>query len=143
MGAWGLGLLGALAGWSKAGDAPDTAVAVALAAVLLLGSLPARLAEGDPPWLDRWLGVSPLRVGAARAVAAWLYAQGAIVPTAAALALRHGVEALWRLVAVVVIGAVAAAAGATLASRWRRKAVWLYGPAALVVWWIVVGRALG
>lgn len=143
MGAWGLGLLGGLAGWSKASDAPDTAVAVALAAVLLLGSLPAHLAEGDPPWLDCWLGVSPARVGAARAVAAWLYSLGAIVPTAAALALRHGAEALWRLAAVVVIGAVAAVVGASLASRWRRRAVWSYGPAALVVWWIVVGRALG
>lgn len=142
MGAWGLGLIGGLAGWSKAPDAPTTAAALGLAAVLLLGALPARLAEGDPPWLDRWLGVATLRVGVARALTAWLYAQAALVPTAAALAVRHGRSALLGLAAASALGALAAAAAAALAARWRGRAVWLYGPAALVVWAMVAGRAL-
>ena len=46
---------------------------------VLIGTMPAALAAGDPPWLDRALGVSRARVGAARATAAVLYAQGLLV----------------------------------------------------------------
>lgn len=141
MGAWGLGGLGALAGWSKAADAPATAAAVVLAAVLLLGVLPTRLADGDPPWLDRWLGVPAARVGAARAAVAFLYAQGAVIPAAAALAVRHGREALLPLVLAEALGLLGAVAGAGLAARWRGRAAWLYGPGALVVWAVVAGQA--
>lgn len=143
MGAWGLGLLAGLAGWSRAADAPSTAAAVGLAAVLLMGALPARLAEGDPPWLDRWLGLSPPRVAGARALVAWLYGQGALIPAAAALAIRHGRGALGGLLTVELIGAAAALVGAGMAARWRGRAVWVYGPAALVVWAVVAGQALG
>ena len=141
MGAWGLGAIGALAGWSRAADAPTTAAAVVLAAVLLLGVLPARLADGDPPWLDRWLGVSRYRTGVARGLVAFLYAQGAVLPTAAALAVRHGRGALGGLLVAEMLGFLAALCGAALASRWRGRATWVYGPVALVVWAVVSGGA--
>lgn len=138
-GAWGLGGIGALAGWSKAPDAPATATALVLAAMLLLGVLPARLAEGDPAWLDTWLGVSRRRSGVARGVVAFLYAQGAVLPTAAALAVRHGRGALGGLLLAEALGFVGAMAGAALAVRWRGRAAWVYGPGALVVWTVVAG----
>ena len=56
-GAWLLGGVGALAGWTASPDAADRVMVVGCGAVLLLGALPVRLAEGDPDWLDQALVV--------------------------------------------------------------------------------------
>ena len=66
-----------------------------------------------------------------------------LIPAAAALAIRHGRGALGGLLTVELIGAAAALVGAGMAARWRGRAVWVYGPAALVVWAVVAGQALG
>ncbi len=142
MGAWALGALGALAGWSGAATAPGQAAAVAAGGALLLGALPARLADGDPPWLDRWLGVGGLPVARARATVAVLYAQGVVVPMAAALLIRHGLGSLWVVGLAEALALGGAGLGAGLAARWRGRAAWAYGPAALLAWAAVAGQVV-
>lgn len=138
-GGWLLGVLGALAGWTGSPDAPDRVLMVAGGAVLLLGALPVRLAEGDPGWLDQSLGVSPTRVGRARALTAWLYAQGAVLPAFAALALRHGLGAALRpLLAVEALAALGALLGALAARHQGPRGAWLYLPAAVLLWALVI-----
>ena len=140
MGAWFLGALGALAGWQASPDAPVKVLLIAGAAVLLLGALPCRLAEGDPQWLDQALSLSRWRVARARMLAAFSYAQGAILPPAFTLWVRHGSEALVVIAQVELLAVVGAVAGAAGASRWRGQALWLYGPASLLLWALAVGR---
>lgn len=143
-GAWLLGLGGALAGWTGSADAADRALAVGAGAVLLIAALPVRLAEGDPEWLDLALGVDARRVGRARAVAGWLYLQGAILPTTLALGLRHGLGAALEVaLALELIGALGAALAALAAARQRGRAVWLYGPAAVLIWAISLNTLSG
>ncbi len=142
MGAWGLGLVGAFAGWSPKEGAAASVVAVAGAAVALVCAVPGRLAEGDPAWLDDALGVRPRRVGGARAMVAWLYAQGAILPAVAALFVRHGSVAVIALVVLELFAGLTAAASAVAAWRWRARSTWAYAPLALVAWAGVAGLAL-
>lgn len=138
-GAWLLGVLGALAGWSDDPAAAARVIAVSGASTLFLGFLPSRMAAGDPAWLDAALGVRPGRVAGARAVATFLYAQGALLPPAAALAVRQGSAFLAPLLAGELLAALGAALGALAAMRWRERGAWVYGPAALVVWAAVTG----
>lgn len=138
-GAWLLGLGGAFAGWTGSADAADRALIVGAGAALLIAALPVRLADGDPEWLDRSLGVDARRVGAARAIAGWLYAQGAILPPVLALAVRHGVgPALSTLLALELVAALGAAVAALAAAHQRGRGAWLYGPAAVMIWAIAL-----
>lgn len=138
-GAWLLGGLGALAGWTGSPDAPDRVMVVVGGAVLLLGALPVRLAEGDPDWLDLSLGVPRGQVSRARAMAAWLYAQGAVIPAIAALTLRHGLGAAPRpLLALELLAAVGAGLGALAARHQGARGAWLYLPAAVLLWALVI-----
>lgn len=137
-GAWGLGILGLAAAWTPEPTAALRTVAVAGASVALLGALPARLAEGDPPWLDAMLGVRPGPVLRARLLTAFLYAQGAILVPVAALLVRHGTVSFLVLAILELLALGGAAAGAWAASRWRERGVLAYGPLAVVVWALVV-----
>ena len=139
-GAWILGFGGFFAGWSGEPGAPGRVVAFAGGAVLLVAAVAPRLAEGDPEWLDRALGVSAGQVGRARATVAWLYAQGAIIPPVLAVAVRHGAgEAAGALAAVEALAAVGAVVSAGVAWRWRGKGLLAYGPVAVVLWALVAG----
>lgn len=143
-GAWLLGLGAALAGWTGSPDAADRVLVVGAGAALLIAALPVRLAEGDPEWLDLALGVDARRVGVARAVAAWLYVQGAILLPALALAVRHGlVPAALTLLPLEAVGALGAALAALAAARQRQRAAWLYGPAAVLIWAVTVNTLSG
>jgi len=139
MGAWGLGLVGAFAGWSEDAHAPAAVVAVAGAAVALIAAVPTRLAEGDPPWLDEALGVDPGRVALARTAVAALYAQGAILPAIAALLVRQGGRALAPLLVLELSALVAGAFAAQAARRFRSQGVLAYAPVAVLAWAAVAG----
>ncbi len=89
-GAWGAGVATALVGWSGRDDAPAQAVAVGGAALLLIGAVGLRLAATDPGWLGQALPVPSAQRGAARALAVLGWMQGVILPTLAAVGLRHG-----------------------------------------------------
>lgn len=134
-GGWLLGAVGLLAGWSDEPAALARVIQVAGGAVVLLGALPARLADGDPEWLDLWLGVGRARVARGRAVATLLYQQGVVLLPVLALLLRQGLgPALTALVTLEALAVLSAALGAALASRWRGRAIWSYGPLALILW---------
>ncbi len=138
-GAWLLGGVGALAGWTASPDAADRVMVVGCGAVLLLGALPVRLAEGDPEWLDQALVVPRGPVSRARAAAAWLYAQGAVIPAIAALALRHGLAAAARpFLALELLAAVGAGLGALAARHQGPRGAWFYLPAAVLLWALVI-----
>ena len=140
LGGWGIGALAALAGWSDDPEGAARAMALAGAGALLMTAIPTRMAEGDPPWLDRALGISPARVAGARAGVAWLYAQGAILPPLLTLGLRQGGAAAALLLAVGEgLALLGAAGGAAAAMRLRGRGVWVYGPLALLTWATVVG----
>ncbi len=142
MGAWGLGVVGALSGWSADPGAPAELVAVAGAAVALVSALPGRLAEGDPEWLDRALGVSPGRVARARGTVAFLYAQGAVIPGVLALGVRQGFAAFGPLLLLELFALAAAAVAAAAAWRWRQRGAWAYAPIAVLGWAAVAGLSL-
>lgn len=136
-GAWGLGLVGAFAGWSAAPAAPAAVVAVSGAAVLVIAALPGRLADGDPPWLDQALGVQPARVMTARAMVAFAYAQGAILPPLLALLIRQGLAVLLPALVLQALAALASLACAGLARRWGARSIWAWLPIAVLVWALV------
>jgi hypothetical protein len=134
LGAWGLGLLGALAAWSGATDSAGQVLTVTGGAVLLYSLIPPLLAAGDPGWLDDALGVSERQVDRARLLVGLLYAQGAVVPPLAAGLIRHGAAVLPSLLAVEVVGATVLLISTRLARRKGRAATWWVGPLALVAW---------
>ncbi len=143
-GAWMLGAVGALAGWTGSEDAAGRALAVGAGAGLLIAALPVRLASGDPPWLDLALGVDPRRVSRARAVCAFLYAQGALLPTALALGIRHGAGvALPTLATLELVTALGGAIAALAARHQRERGAWLYGPAAVLIWALALNTLSG
>lgn len=140
LGAWGIGVIAGIAGWSDAADAATQVLLVASAGVLLITALPTRLAMGDPIWLDRALGVNGVKVGWARASVGVLYALGVVLPPAAALSIRHGLPSA-AMVAGILVGASVLGAGlaTVLAVRMRRRGVWVYGPVAMLLWSIILG----
>ena len=139
-GAWLLGVVCAFAGWSSAPEAPLEALTITSGGALLIAAVPVKMAEGDPVWLDQALAVSPWRVAAARGSVALLYAQGVILPPAAALLIRHGSSAA-SVMLLAELAAVIGAAGAALAAKsLRGRGVWVYGPAAVLLWAATVGR---
>ncbi|MCK6505683.1 hypothetical protein L6R53_20180 [Myxococcota bacterium] len=134
MGAWGLGLLGAMAGWSADPGAASQVVLVAGAATVLVAAVPTRLAEGDPAWLDQALGVRAGPVVHARAAVAFLYAQGAILPALLALLIRQGGAILRPLLLLELLALVAAFAAALIARRLRGRGAWAYAPLGVLAW---------
>lgn len=141
-GAWLLGAGAAFAGWTASPDAPERVLAVGGGAALVIAALPIRLAEGDPAWLDRALGLPARRVGAARVVATWLYLQGVVIPPVLALLLRHGLApALAAMLLLELLGALGATLAA-LAARHARASL-LYGPAAVLLWAVSVNTLSG
>lgn len=134
VGAWGLGLLGLLAAWSTDPGVEGRLLSVVGGCLVLYALLPARLAQGDPPWLDEALGVSPRAVDGARLGVAWLYGQGVVLPALAAGLLRHG-HAVWVPVLVVeLVGLLTIGTGVLFARRMRGQGAWFMGPIALVAW---------
>ncbi|MCB9778778.1 MAG: hypothetical protein H6742_09465 [Alphaproteobacteria bacterium] len=134
MGAWGLGLVGLFAGWSADPSAPADLVAVAGGAVALLSVLPTRLALGDPPWLDRALGVRAGPVAVARASVSVLYAQGSILPPVAALLVRQGLRCVAPFLMVELLAVILSVVASLLAARLRGRAAWVQAPLAVVAW---------
>lgn len=146
-GGWSLGLCTLLAVWSDEVDVMARIFAVAGGGGLLMAGLPLRLAEGDPPWLDRALGLRPAAVGLGRALTAVGYAQGVVLPGLLG-ALRHPArDVIGALLGVELAVLVGSGAAAALAARWRGRGAWLYGGLAVVAWaWIGGGfwaRLLG
>ena len=135
--AWLLGLSTLLAVWSDEVDVTARIFAVAGGGGLLMAALPLRLAEGDPPWLDRALGLRPGAVAAGRALTAVGYAQGVVLPGLLG-ALRHPArEVLPALIGVEVAIFIGSCSAAALAGRLPKRAAWLYGGLAVVAWaWI-------
>lgn len=142
IGAWTLGLSTLLAVWSDEVDVFGRILAVGGGGALLIGALPFRLAEGDPPWLDRALGLRTTAVAWGRARCAALYAQGVVVPGLAGL-VRHGVsEVVPGLLLVELTALAASGAAAALAARGGRRAAWGYGAGAVVAWAALAGGFL-
>ncbi len=139
-GAWGLGLLGAIAGWSDASDATPRVVVVAGGALLCLAALAIVMERGDPPWLGRSIGLAPGPRLLARGLAVLAYLQGALLPGVLSVLLRRGGEALL-LLAELELLALGATTLATLASPLGRRAWAAYVPLALGAW-ILASRSV-
>ncbi len=134
VGGWTAGALAALGAWARDADGLGWALFLAGGAALAVASMPALLAAGDPPWLDKALGVSPARVAVARALTALLYAQGTVLPMLGAGLIRHGAGILPGVLLVeglALTGSVLAALGSRYLGP---RALYLYGPLALVLW---------
>lgn len=129
-GGWILGLVSAALCWSDV----SRASMVGAGSVVLIAGVAARMADGDPLWLDNALGVSAARVAVARFVVALAYTGGVLVPLGLVLSLRHGMSGLVMLVSLVVLTVVVSFVAAAIARWWRERATWAYGTLALVAW---------
>jgi hypothetical protein len=136
-GAWALGLLAGLAGWSTDPWAAHQAVYLATAAIGLLSGLAIRMEQDDPAWLQEALALPPGRRLVGRAVATYFALQGAVLPTAAAVAIRQGALGLGVLVILEVFVAIAACF-ASLASPLRGRAWFIHVPSVLFAWLVVL-----
>jgi len=134
VGAWGLGLLGLLAAWSTEPGVAGRLLSVVGGCALLYALLPPRLSGGDPVWLDEALGVQVNKVDNARALVAFAYAQGVVLPALAAGLVRHGTAVLLPLAVVEIIAALLIFVSSKLARRMGERAAWIMGPVALVAW---------
>jgi hypothetical protein len=139
-GAWGLGSLAAVAGWTSADDAPARALLVSGSAVAVLASLAIRMETGDPAWLGRALGLRRSPLVLSRGLVVFAYLQGAILLPVVAVWLRRGVDALplLGLLELLAIGCTAAAAALSVAGT---RAWFAYPPLALA-FWILIERSL-
>ncbi|HIA01615.1 MAG TPA: hypothetical protein EYN66_06845, partial [Myxococcales bacterium] len=130
--AWGIGALAVIPAWR--GDTTLLTWVVALG-VLGVCAIPTQLAVGDPKWLNRALGVPMLQVNISRGCVAFLYAQGVLIPPLFFGSIRSGV---WNfglfLIGMEGICVVGAMLAALLVKRWPRNAIWLYAPAAVMIW---------
>ena len=138
-GAWGAGVATALVGWSGDADAPAQATAVGGAALLLIGGVALRLASRDPDWLDRALPVEPARRGTARAIAVFGWMQGVVIPTAAAVAVRHGSAAAAGVTFSLEAVALALVVLGATCSRLRARGWAPYLVGGLLGWASIVG----
>jgi hypothetical protein len=139
-GAWGLGLLGAVAGWTAAPDAAARALLVSGSAVAVLAALAIRMETGDPAWLSRALGLERSHLVVARAIVVIAYLQGAILPAVASVWLRRGAEAaslLGLLEALALLSAGLASALSLAGSR-----AWFAYPPLALGCWILIERSL-
>ncbi len=134
VGAWTGGALAALAAWTDPGGEAGWMLLLVTGGAVLIGTMPAALAAGDPAWLDRALGLSPTRVGMARAAAAVLYAQGLVVLPLLARVVRQGVGTLVPLLLAELLVAATALLSAAAAARLGARSGWVVGPLALVLW---------
>jgi hypothetical protein len=139
-GAWGLGFLAAVAGWTAAPEASTRALLVASSSVALLAALAIRMETGDPPWLGRALGLRGAPVVTARFLVVLAYLQGAVLPAVAAVWLRRGSEAFALLGWLEALSVLAAGLASSL-SLLGKRAWFAYPPTALALW-ILVNRSL-
>jgi hypothetical protein len=134
-GAWGLGALTALAGWSTAGGASGAtgmARLVGGAGLAVVGIVASRLAGDDPAWLDAWLGAQ----GRARARAVALFGVMQPLPWlgALALAVRHGAGAAAEgFLALELLAVCFAALAAGTTARLRASGWLVYFPLATLL----------
>jgi hypothetical protein len=129
-GGWILGLVVLVVSWND----PDAAVFWGGCAVVWATSVAARMAAGDPPWLDEALGVSSASVALARTLVALLYGLGVLAPVGLALMVRHGSRGAGLTVGLLVLSIFGAVSAAFAARLWRDKAVWAYAAFAVVAW---------
>jgi hypothetical protein len=129
-GGWILGLVVLALSWND----PNAAVFWGGCAVVWTTGVAARMAAGDPPWLDEALGVSPSAVAVARTLVAWLYGLGVLAPVGLMLMVRHGSRGLGLTVGLLVLSVLGAVMAAFAARMWRTKAVWAYAAFAVVAW---------
>ncbi len=129
---WVVGIVAAIVVWSDEGL--DRWLWLGSGAVLLVSAVAARLADGDPPWLDLALGVDVRSVAMARLAVAWLYAQGVILPLAVPALVHHGVDALPGLLGMQVVTLIGAGIASICGVWWREGAMWAYGGTGMILW---------
>jgi hypothetical protein len=132
-GAWGLGLLAALSGWSSEPEAFGRTLLIAGAGLVALGLVGLRLAATDPTWLEQAIPHSRARRLLARGVVVFGWLQGCVVPPFLALGLRQGAIGL-HLLALLEGLALALALISSGSSRWRGRGLAPYLFVGLLLW---------
>lgn len=133
-GAWGLGGLVALLGWTEDPDAAGRLVMAASAALALLGGVAIRLAVTDPAWLDEAL---PRPTGvrtAARGLVVFGWLLGAVLPGVLALTVRQGLGVSLGPGLLLVGCAAAMASLGSVCSGARARGLVPYAAGAAVLW---------
>jgi hypothetical protein len=128
---WGCGLLCALALW---GGQVDDTIILGSAGVVTLGTLPFRLAKGDPVWLDKALVLDSRSVETSRLYTTVLYSLGIWVPIAFVSVITIEKSMFIPLMLLLGLSFVASFLGASFARRFPIQGYALYIPCALVMW---------
>lgn len=134
LGAWAAGVMVALSAVSDDAQAFERSLALAGAAMVVVGSLGLWLGIRDPKWLDSSLPANSQARLRARAVAVFLWLQGILILGALGLAWRHGSSEAWVFLTVLEALGLLLASGAAVASRWREQGWSAYLPGALLLW---------
>jgi hypothetical protein len=134
MGGWLMGAVLGVVALSTSADAPRQVATMGGAGALLVVAVIFRMAAHDPQWLDRALGVSARKVAIGRMAVAFLYAQGVLLPAALGLWIRHGLDSCRVLLPAEILALTGASVAAWMASEWRGRAIWAYGPLGILLW---------
>jgi len=132
---WGCGLLCALELW---GGQVDDTIIIGSAGIVILGTLPFRLAKGDPCWLDKALVLDPRSVATSRMYTTVLYSLGIWSPIAFVSVITIEKSMFMPLMLLMGLSLVASSMGASFARRLPIQGSALYIPCALVMWGITL-----
>lgn len=139
-GAWALGAVAGMAGWSARPEAPRYAALVAGAGICLVGAVAIRMVETHPEWLDGAIPTRRLVADGARFVATLCWLQGVLVPPVLAVLVRQPGHALPLLFALEALAGTCALV-ATLAGPLRARGYLAYAPIAALAWLAAGGLA--
>lgn len=131
-GAWGVGLLAAMASWSADAASPGRALAIGVLGIWLMGVVGVLMERDEPDFLRAWLPSGGSARSLARGVVLCAWLQPAVWLPVVVLSIRHG---LGQALTGLLLGQCAvfgAALLAVLCMRLRDRGVLAYGPIAAV-----------
>lgn len=141
-GAWGLGGLAALAGWSSDPQASARALVIGAACLLAIASVGVRIGSRDPLWLDQALPQRPRIRLSARAVAIFGWLQPIVLLPFLSLALRQSLSQALVTAGSLELAALLLAAISACFSALRGRGWAPYLLSGLALWAVLVGGSV-
>ena len=132
---WGCGILSAL---SVVGGQVQAAWLLASIGFVGMGTLPFRLAQGDPKWLDRALGVSDRKTQWARTLVTMLYSAGIFLPLVLAYVVSASDFTILPVVGLLLLGGLCSFLGGGFVRTFGPSALGWYLPCGVILWGVTM-----